>query len=270
MTSSKTIIQSWHGKAKAYHARTRRWSIFTTLAERLIDFFPENFDGCVLDLAGGGGLVSALLTKKFPHADIYLLEPAKNMLTIAKARLGKRVKKYYPLRADEAGEIPTHFDAAVCNVSFHLMDEKKVFHAVRRALKPGGMFCFNLWGHSYAPTAKLWIENPEKECVMKALRKHGEAMETYPKNPTPRRRTFKELKEAASRAGLKLSRPIIHIDKLPVEFFIDFAAMSPAYPKPLSALKQECILSDAKKFSSGHSVPVHTARFKASMSPPSL
>ncbi len=266
MKSSNTIIQSWHARADAYHARTKRWDIFQTLAERLLELFPENFEGSVLDLAGGAGLVSALLSKKFPRANAHLLEPAENMMRLARKRLGKRVKKYYALQAEEAHKIPVLFDAVMCNVSMHLMDEKKVFHAVSRVLKPGGMFCFNLWGHSYAPTVKLWIENPEKKFVIRALQKHGETLEDEPKSQPPRKRTLKELREAASRAGLKLSRPVIHADKLPVEFFIDFAAMSGAYPKPLTASKRNHILSDAKKFSRGLLIPVHTVRFKAAVS----
>lgn len=246
-----------------YHARTRRWNIFQTLAERLLELFPENFEGSVLDLAGGAGLVSALLLKKFPRADVYMLEPAKNMMRLAKSRLGRRVKKYYALPAEEAGKIPVLFDAVVCNVSFHLMDEKKVFYAVSRVLKPGGIFCFNVWGHSYAPTAKLWIENPEKEIVKKALQKYGEAPANEPKSAPPRKRTPKELKNAATHAGLKLSRPVIDMDTLPVKFFIDFAAMSPVYPKPLAASKRNRVLADAKKFSSGLTIPVHTVKFKA-------
>lgn len=263
MKSSNTIIQSWHTRANAYHARTRRWDIFQTLAVRLLELFPENFEGSVLDLAGGAGLVSALLLKKFPRADIYMLEPAKNMMRLAKSRLGRRVKKYYAFSAEEAGKIPVLFDAVVCNVSFHLMDEKKVFRAVSRVLKPGGIFCFNIWGHSYAPTAKLWIENPEKEIVTRALQKHGETLKDKPKSPPPRKRAPKELKDAASTAGLKLSRPVIDMDMLPVKFFIDFAAMSQGYPKPLAASKRNSVLADAKKFSSGLTIPVHTVKFKA-------
>lgn len=266
MKASGAIIESWHARAEAYHARTRRWNIFQTLAERLLDFFPENFDGSILDLAGGAGLVSAILLKKYPRATIHMLEPAKNMMRLAKSRLGRRVKKYYALRADEAGKISARFDAVVCNVSFHLMDEKKVFRAVSRVLKPGGVFCFNLWGHSYAPTAKCWTENPEKEFVHKALQKYGCKVESHPKSPPPRKRELKELKDAASSAGLKLSRAVINIDKLPVAFFIDFAAMTPTYPKQLTASKRNRVLADAKKFSGGLVIPVHTVQFKATHS----
>ena len=51
-------IQSWHERAYAYNQLIERWSIFTQMAKRLLDFLPKDFDEHALDIAGGRGLLS--------------------------------------------------------------------------------------------------------------------------------------------------------------------------------------------------------------------
>ena len=77
------IIQSWHERAHKYQQLTERWPIFTNMANRLLDYLPNEFNGHALDIAGGSGLLAKQLLDKFPNAQVTLVEPAENMRELA-------------------------------------------------------------------------------------------------------------------------------------------------------------------------------------------
>jgi len=148
------VIQSWHERAHAYNRLIDRWPIFTQMANRLLDFLPENFDGHALDIAGGSGLLSEYMLKRHKDVQITLVEPAENMRNLALHFLGNRVE-ILNSTSDELEKYSLIADAALCNASFHLMDEETTLPSVASVLRKGSIFAVNCWGHSFKEAQAL-------------------------------------------------------------------------------------------------------------------
>jgi tRNA (cmo5U34)-methyltransferase len=99
----------------------------------------------VLDLGAGTGLLSAQVAAAFPDARIDLLDASEPMLREARGRLGESAGAVHVADMARLGAIRFEppFDAIVSALAIHHLadDDKRVLMAaVRRRLRPGGVF----------------------------------------------------------------------------------------------------------------------------------
>lgn len=254
------VIQSWQDRARAYHVLTEHYPLFSQLSERLVDLLPASFTATLIDLAAGAGLSTECVLARYPHAQVYLVEPAQAMLALALQRVGKRISGHAQLTAEELGSLSVQADAVVCSAAMHLLDETQVFPQVARCLKLGGLFVFNLWWHSWEATAHIDPGPHWRAVLEQTLAEEGVAADALPVPSRPRVRTRQGLSRAAGEAGLSIVRTIIDTDRLPLRFFIDFAAMSEAFLNTLTPGRRDTVLKRAQTQAT-QLIDIQTTRF---------
>jgi ubiquinone/menaquinone biosynthesis C-methylase UbiE len=226
------VIESWNQRARAYKALTDEWPIFTSLARRLIATLklPEDSSQSIIDLASGSGLVSELLLRQAPAAVIHMADPAEHMLDLAQRIFGDRVASYHLKAGHELAELNLQVDAILCNVAFHLMDEKQVLQAASRSLRAGGCFITNLWGHSFAETADEDRSRDWRPVLSQLIKEFGQPAPTWPAPQRARCRSREGLRRAAEEAGLTLELCEVDEDIVSANFSIAFLAMYDDWP----------------------------------------
>lgn len=253
------IIDSWQERARAYQELTERWSIFGRLAERLIDLLPSPLEGPVIDLAAGAGLLSARLLQRHPQAQVYLVEPAEAMLELAVRRIGNRSIGHAQVSATQMDRVPIRAGAVLCSAAVHLVDETAVFPSVARVLKPGGLFIFNLWWHSWESTAHIDPGPRWRALLEQAMAELGETA-TLPAPTRPRIRTRHGFSQAGQRAGLDTIHTQTDTDRLPLGFFLDFTAMASDFLAYVSPSRRAMVLRAARARANAE-VRIQTTRF---------
>jgi tRNA (cmo5U34)-methyltransferase len=142
MTDAPQIFDAHAG---SYDAARRRLippfdSFYGTAVDavRLCEHAPER----ILDLGAGTGLLSHRLRGAYPNARITLLDGAGVMLEKARALLGDGNVAY--VQADLCDPLPEGaWDAVVSALAIHHLsdlDKRALFHRLRAALRPGGVF----------------------------------------------------------------------------------------------------------------------------------
>ncbi|MFD0590056.1 class I SAM-dependent methyltransferase [Paenibacillus sp. GCM10027627] len=98
----------------------------------------------IMDVGAGTGLLASMVLKKYPNAELTLIDFSEDMLAQARARFADRgdfvyVNADYMTYPFEAAS----FDAVVSSLSIHHLphgDKKQLFGTIRKLLKPGGVF----------------------------------------------------------------------------------------------------------------------------------
>ena len=144
--------------------------LFQDYADDLAEQLSRRGAEDVLEIAAGTGIVTRALARLLPAARIAATDLNQAMLDRA---AGNTAPSRVAWRQADAQDLPfsdAAFDTVVCQ--FGLMffpDRTKAYGQVRRVLKPGGRFLFNVWDR---------IENnPLSKAVGDAL------AERYPKDP---------------------------------------------------------------------------------------
>jgi malonyl-CoA O-methyltransferase len=119
------------------------------LVERL-DWFklaPVN----ILDLGSGTGLLTELLKKRYPKANIIGVDIALSMNTVARkkheAKFWERQK--YHFICGDAHKLPlkpNSFDLVISNCTLQWCDPLQTFQAIKKVLKPNGLCLFTTLG----------------------------------------------------------------------------------------------------------------------------
>jgi SAM-dependent methyltransferase len=122
--------------------------IFDQYAEDLVARLATRAPRNVLELAAGTGVVTRRLAASLARdATIVASDLNQPMLDHA-ARVG--TARPVEWRQADAMQLPftdASFDAVVCQFGVMFFPEKRrAFAEARRVLKPGGVFCFNVWG----------------------------------------------------------------------------------------------------------------------------
>ncbi|MDA1264240.1 MAG: class I SAM-dependent methyltransferase [Planctomycetota bacterium] len=234
-------IELWSTRAGAYDLLIQGHDPLASLAARLVELVrPEEQD--VFDVGGGSGLLTGLLLTRFPEANVTLQDPAAGMVALARARFGDRVT--VEQRSIEAAGPAGAADLVLANACFHMADLERGLSAVSALLRPGGRFLFNLWWHSWEPTAgeersdDLW-----RVPLSQVLTEHGEDPAQLP--PEPERSapwSPPRLAAAASSSGLAVEVLPCDEDEAHARFFFDFAAMDAtllgAHPHRVERLRE--------------------------------
>ena len=251
---------SWGERASAYDTLIRRHTILGDLARRLVELVPQNASE-ILDVGGGTGLVSGLLLERRPTPAVHLCDPTPEMVAIATERLGPRLASARVLGAEQVDEDPTPVDAAVANACLHLSELPRSLPAITARLRPGAALAFNLWWHSWEPTAADPGDDPLwRAPLTQALQEAGLGPELLPA-PTPRSAPIAHttLEQESDRAGLELEVLGQDRDTMTASFLLEFAAMSPDLLAGIPG--RERVLARADELASG-STEVVSTRFR--------
>ena len=140
---------------------------YDALRRRLIPVFDEFYEAAigalslaarpvrrVLDVGAGTGLLSELVHRALPAAELALLDGSPAMLAAARARLGHTATY---LEQDFADELPAGpWDAVVSALAIHHVEDagkRALFAQIHEHLVPGGVFVNA--EHVAGPTARL-------------------------------------------------------------------------------------------------------------------
>ncbi len=243
--TQEQVINRWHVQASGYDRLIDTWPHFRKMGDRLIQMLPPDFKGHLFDIGGGSGLIAEGVLRRFPHAQITLIEPAEEMCALAKKRLPDKVAVFVGT-TEEFPPMESKADAAIANVAFHLMDESTALPALAAMLNPGSVFLANLWGHSFEETAHLDQRREWKSVLNRVLDSRGlPALQEHRVAP-PRRRRRETLDQVASGCGFHLAEVSIQMRDESVHASIDFAAMHPAFLGDLSKEIREDVLRQTK------------------------
>lgn len=224
------------------------------MADRLINSIAADagFNGHLLDIGGGSGLVTQRLLERYPQAKVTLIDPAEQMCALAKNRFGDRIR-VETLAGDQVDGWGLSADGALCSAAFHLMDEQTTLPSIAAVLKQGSVFAFNLWGHSFDETASLDRRVDWSVFVDQALSEYQEAALPPVKSAKRRPRNLKTLSEIGEKCRLQFQKKEIVEVQLDAKFHIEFAAMTPSWLGDIGAEKREQIIGRALELASGTS-----------------
>jgi len=106
---------------------------------------PEDFDGKMLEVPVGTGVLTMPVYKTLPNADITCLDYSADMMAVAQHRAGKMDLTNVQFRQGDVGALPfgaNSFDLVLSLNGFHAFPDKEAaFQETFRVLKPGGTFC---------------------------------------------------------------------------------------------------------------------------------
>jgi SAM-dependent methyltransferase len=239
------------------------------MAKRLVNSLPP--DGYrtgsagaealpVIDVGAGSGLLSREISNAIPHSEIHAVEPAEEMLGLARKRLKGRRVHFHRCPAEDIASLPIRADAALSNAAFHLVDLEKVFQALSAVLLPGGRIVFNLWWHAFDETAGDDASLPSRRVIEELLREYGLPYEMALRSRPPLDRAAVD--RYAERAGLAVESVTIDRDEIGQQFFLDFMKMYPDRPHPdLPSPAREEFYRRATEMLGGKTTTITSVRF---------
>lgn len=141
--------------------------IFIDYADDLARRVAELNPGKVLELAAGTGIVTRKLRDLLaPDCELVASDLSPPMLEVAKAKFqaGESVQ-FEQIDATKIGFEEASFDAVACQFGVMFFPDKDRSYAeVRRVLKPGGSYVFNVWGP--------WESNPFAHIAHRTVEKY--------------------------------------------------------------------------------------------------
>lgn len=137
--------------------------IFEPYADDLANRLKVTPLSCVLEIAAGTGVVTRALASALPENTAIVASDLNQAMLDRAAAVG--TKRAVEWRQADATQLPfadASFDAVVCQFGAMFFPEKsQAFSEVRRVLRPGGVFVFNVWDRIE--------ENEFAETIMGAL-----------------------------------------------------------------------------------------------------
>ncbi len=113
--------------------------------ELALSGIPQGFDGRMLEVPVGTGVLSMPVYERLPDADITCLDYSPDMMERARRQAEKRSLENVSFMQGDAGKLPFpdgSFDLVLSLNGFHAFPDKEAaYREVFRALKPGGIFC---------------------------------------------------------------------------------------------------------------------------------
>ncbi|MBR8742587.1 class I SAM-dependent methyltransferase [Nocardiopsis sp. MG754419] len=135
--------------AEAYAAFARAWPMYGDTSHDLARRAGLVDGRLVVDLCGGTGVTAGAILERVPaHARVLSLDNAAAMQRIGRRTLRDPRLSWVTASAETlAAHVPARgVDAVVCNSGLWKTDVPAVAAAVRRVLRPGGRFVFNIGG----------------------------------------------------------------------------------------------------------------------------
>lgn len=115
------------------------------LAQKVLDFIPDDFHGRLLDVPVGTAVFTAEKYRRMKGAEIVGLDYSDEMIAIAALRKETEGIANLSLRQGDVGDLPYPNESFDCILSMNgfqaFPDKEKAFAEIFRVLKPGGFFC---------------------------------------------------------------------------------------------------------------------------------
>lgn len=113
--------------------------------ERALSGVPEDFDGKLLEVPVGTGVLTMPVYADLPRADITCLDYSEDMMAAARRRAAGAGLKNVTFVQGDVGALPfpdESFDIVLSLNGFHAFPDKEAaYRETLRVLKPGGTFC---------------------------------------------------------------------------------------------------------------------------------
>ncbi|MGW7433258.1 class I SAM-dependent methyltransferase [Streptomyces sp. NPDC054861] len=135
--------------AEAYAAFTRDFPMYSATSRDLANRAHLGDSTLVIDLCGGAGATAGAILDLVPgRARVLSLDSAAAMQRVGNRTYPDPRLSWITAPAESLADHvpPGSADAVVCNSAIWKTDTRAVFSAVRRVLRPGGLFVFNIGG----------------------------------------------------------------------------------------------------------------------------
>ncbi len=130
------------------------------IAERLLNRFPNDFKGKILDVPVGTGVFVYQKYNQMTDAHITCLDYSKDMLSIAMERMSRDHIRFVQ---GDVGNLPFEdgdFDIILSMNGFHVFPDKdRAFEEVSRVLKKNGLFLASFYVEGKGRLADFVIKN---------------------------------------------------------------------------------------------------------------
>lgn len=132
--------------AQKYEEYTQKFPSYQETSRDLVRLATVAQNHLVLDLACGTGVTSqALLDVLAESGYIYAVDLSPAMLAVALKNVQASNITFWQGAAETVHELmPQQVDRVVCNSAFWQMDGDQTLQSLRKVLKPGGTFTFNI------------------------------------------------------------------------------------------------------------------------------
>ena len=113
--------------------------------ERALSGVPEGFDGKLLEVPVGTGVLTMPVYRELPKADVTCLDYSEAMMASAQAKARAAELQNVRFMQGDVGALPFEdgqFDIVLSLNGFHAFPDKEAaYRETFRVLKPGGTFC---------------------------------------------------------------------------------------------------------------------------------
>lgn len=113
--------------------------------ERALSGVPEGFDGRLLEVPVGTGVLTMPVYRTLPEAEVTCLDYSPDMMAKARGRAERMGLRNVHFQQGDVGMLPFadgSFDIVLSLNGFHAFPDKQAaFRETFRVLKPGGVFC---------------------------------------------------------------------------------------------------------------------------------
>ena len=201
--------QLWDESGEAYEGYTSAYPQYRDTNRRIVELAGIAPDQVVVDLACGTGLTASAIEEKLAGTGkVYCLDFSEDMLEQAKRHVkGDNVNFLQAPAEDIADSVPEPADRIVCNAAFwQFANKSAVLAGIKKILKPGGRFVFNLPQQFYEMEGESHRGEIVK-AIFDELRKRG----YEPEGSMAPKFSESTLRDLVSGHGLRVDR--IHIDE---------------------------------------------------------
>jgi len=168
-----TVKEIFDEGAAEYDAQRRKViPCFDDLYDTAIELIPfeseDNFTA--LDLGAGTGLLTSLTLRKFPKAQLMVVDISGKMLAKARERFQGNPQVRFMVMDYASTPLPGKFDLVISAMSIHHLfdsEKKALFQRLYDALTPGGTFIHvelvkGATDYSEAFCKKAWLDHLQK------------------------------------------------------------------------------------------------------------
>lgn len=148
MAGMTRLIDPWESawNAQRYAEFARTYPMYRQTSRDIVDLAYPAADATIVDLACGTGTTTeAVLSVLGENGVVIAVDGSKAMLDTAQLSIRDERVRWLHLPAERLDDgTEAGADAVVCNAAIWQTDVRATAAAVRRVLRPGGLFVFNL------------------------------------------------------------------------------------------------------------------------------